>query len=131
MNECMFMGRLTKDLELKYVGTDNKPLCKGTLAVPRGYSKGDGNPVTDFINFVVWGKLAETLVKYKRKGEQLIIKGPLYKTKVSTDTGDRYYDEINVEKLYFTDSKKSSSDSNPSTTTDASTLIIDDDELPF
>ena len=51
MNKWMGIGRITRDLELKYVGT-NKAVCSFTIAVNNPYKQGEA----DFIPVVAWGE---------------------------------------------------------------------------
>lgn len=53
MNNVVLIGRLTKDVELKYT-PQGSPVANITVAVDR-YSK-NGDKTADFINVVVWGK---------------------------------------------------------------------------
>ena len=71
MNKVILMGRLTRDPEVRYTQGDNS-LCIAnfTVAVDRrmGRNNQDGGPTADFIPCVVFGKQAEHVEKYYRKG---------------------------------------------------------------
>lgn len=56
MNKCIFMGRLTRDPEIRYTQSE-KPVAvvNYTLAVDRRYKR-EGEPSADFINFVAYGQ---------------------------------------------------------------------------
>lgn len=71
MNKVMLLGRLTKDVELK---TTQSGMVVGrfTLAVNRKKDS-NGEQKADFLNCVTFGKSAETLSKYCKKGSQLLI----------------------------------------------------------
>ena len=58
MNKIILMGRLTRDPEVRYT-TTGKVVCQFTLAVDRPFTNQDGQREADFINIVVWGKIAE------------------------------------------------------------------------
>ncbi|EGQ3269360.1 single-stranded DNA-binding protein, partial [Staphylococcus pseudintermedius] len=98
------------------------------LAVPRQFD----NDRTDFINCVVWGKQAESLVDYQSKGNLIIIEG-------STETYKK--DNINmsrclVEKTIFLENKKdyvSEDDAISPAEEDnkSNDKSISDDDLPF
>jgi ribosomal protein L34 len=68
MNKCIFMGRLTRDPEIRYTQSE-KPVAvvNYTLAVDRRYKR-EGEPSADFINFVAYGAAAEFAEKYFKKG---------------------------------------------------------------
>ena len=56
MNKCIFMGRLTRDPEIRYTQSE-KPVAviNYTLAVDRRYKR-EGEPSADFINFAAGGE---------------------------------------------------------------------------
>ena len=77
MNKVILMGRLTKDPEVKYVqGANTFTVARYTLAVNRRFKR-DGEPDADFIGCVAFGKSAEFVEKYLKKGQQIAIQGRL------------------------------------------------------
>lgn len=64
MNNCTFTGRLTRDPELKYTANSQMAVCEFNIAIGRGKDKG-----TDFPRFKAFGKEAENLEKFKKKGD--------------------------------------------------------------
>ena len=62
MNKVFLIGRLTRDPELRYTGS-NKAVCQITVAVNRGFGGQNSNAETDFINVVLWDKTAENVAK--------------------------------------------------------------------
>ena len=76
MNKVVLMGRLTKDLEVRYTQT-GKVVTQFTLAVDRPFKDANGNKETDFIPVVVWGKAAELVGNSCQKGHRLLIDGRL------------------------------------------------------
>lgn len=72
MNKIVLLGRLTKDIELRQAGETS--VANFSLAVNRTFKR-DGEPDADFFNCVAFGKRAETLEKYVKKGNQLAIEG--------------------------------------------------------
>ena len=62
-NSCNFIGRITKDPELKKTD-NNKEYVAFTLAVKRDYKDGSGNYGADFINCIAWGFRATFMAKY-------------------------------------------------------------------
>lgn len=106
MNKVILMGRLVKDVELKYTQS-NKPIAIGryTLAVNRPYKK-DGEPDADFINIVAFGKTAEFAEKYFKKGQKVCIVGRLQVRNYENDEGKKlYFTEVIVEEQYFAEGK--------------------------
>ena len=70
MNIQMIHGRFTRDPELKKGSEASKDRCNFTVAVDRRY--GDE---TDFFDCVVFGKRAEVISKYFRKGSEIVLSG--------------------------------------------------------
>lgn len=93
MNTTNQMGRLTKDLDLRYTN-NGKAVASGTLAVTRNFKNGNGERETDFLNIVIWGKSAESLANYTRKGSLIGITGRLQ---------SRSYDNSENQKVYVTE----------------------------
>ncbi len=67
MNIVMLIGRLTRDPELRYLPNTGTPVATFALAVDKELSKdkkqemeSKGQATADFINIVVFGKLAES-----------------------------------------------------------------------
>ena len=68
MNRVILMGRLTKDPELRYSQSNNPlAIARYTLAVARKVKTNDTE--ADFINCIAFGKSAEFVEKYFRKGQ--------------------------------------------------------------
>lgn len=129
MNKTILIGRLTKDVDLKYAGETS--VAKYTLAVNRGYKK-EGQPDADFINCVVFGKSADFASKYFQKGQQVAVVGRIQTGNYTNKEGIKVYTtDIMVEEQHFADSKKDSGTGNNSTHGRTPSPIEDDDELPF
>lgn len=76
MNNCSFIGRLTKDPELK-LKQDGGKYAYFCLAVDAGKNK-NGEKLTEFIDFVAYDKRAEFLTTYCIKGTLLEVIGRLH-----------------------------------------------------
>lgn len=117
MNKCQFLGRLTKDVEVKYVGGDNTPIANFTLAVDRRFKK-EGQPTADFLNFVTIGKLAEVIGKYCEKGSQIAVSSRVQTRSWEDKEGTKHYTtEFVVEEFSFAGGK-SSGGNKPTTSED-------------
>ncbi len=71
MNTTLMTGRLGKDPEIKYFGSGSV-IAKTTLAVDRGK---DEEP--DWFELESWGRTAEILGNYAKKGDRIWIEGSL------------------------------------------------------
>ena len=73
MNHVTLIGRLTKDPEVRYTQSGT-PVGTFTLAVDRRVQK-DKPKEADFIPCVVWGKTAEVVGNWCKKGKQVGVEG--------------------------------------------------------
>ena len=76
LNKVAFVGRLTKNPEVKTVGNNQTPVAKFTIAVNRTFKR-EGQPSADFIPIVVFGKSADNCGKYLTKGSLITVSGML------------------------------------------------------
>ena len=70
LNNCAFVGRLTRDAEVKQVG--NSTLVTFAIANNTGFGQ---YACTNFIEVNAWGKQAASIVQYLVKGKQVAIAG--------------------------------------------------------
>lgn len=104
MNNVVMIGRLTKDPELKYTGTNNTALCSFSIAVDRPFTKKDDEVKADFFNVVVWGKTAEHCANYLKKGRKVAIKGRFQNNNYTDKDGvKRYSLELIAEQVDIID----------------------------
>ena len=104
MNNVVMIGRLTKDPELKYIGTNNTSLCSFSIAVDRPFTKKDDEVKADFFNVVVWGKTAEHCANYLKKGRKVAIKGRFQNNNYTDKDGvKRYSLELIAEQVDIID----------------------------
>jgi single-strand DNA-binding protein len=77
-NKVILMGNLTRDPEMR-VTANGHTICKMGLAVSRTYSTRDGErrEETTFVDIDAFGKQAEVISKYMRKGRPIMIEGRL------------------------------------------------------
>ena len=105
MNKVILIGRLTRNPELRYTGS-NTPVATFSLAVNRSFTNQNGEREADFINCVVWRKLAETAKNYLSQGSQVAVEGRIQTRKYQNDKGEnKYITEILVENVEFLESK--------------------------
>lgn len=77
INQVVLVGRLTRDVELKYTNT-GFAIANLSLAVNRRVKKDDTwQDEGNFFNCVLLGKRAEALAQYLVKGKQIGIQGEL------------------------------------------------------
>ena len=126
MNKVILMGRLTKDIEMRYISESNKPVCSFTLAVDRRFSK---DKQADFISCQAWQKTAEFISKYFQKGSMIAVVGRIQtRTWEDNEGKKRYITEVIVDEAYFAGSK---SKTETDKATDTWPQDDEDDDLPF
>ena len=123
MNSVHLIGRLTKDIDLRFtqsgtaVGTFN-------LAVNRYFTNQQGEREADFINCVIWKKGAENLAKYTRKGSKIGIDGRIQTRNYENQQGQRVYvTEVIVERFDLLDSRTSQNNSGQQTNNNTGAFI--------
>ena len=109
MNKAILMGRLTRDPEIRYTQGDN-PMCiaRYTLAVDRRFNRNAGNDGNnaDFIPCVCFGKTAEFVEKYLKKGTKMAVTGRIQTGSYTNRDGVKVYTtEVVVEDQEFAESK--------------------------
>lgn len=139
MNKIILLGRLTKDVEVRYTQNNNTLVSNFSLAVNRKFTKQGEERQADFINIVAWSKLGEFISKYFKKGQQVLIVGRIQTRSYEDDNKQKHYiTEVVAEEAYFADSKKeennlSNSFENNNTSIPKSSEfdVMGSEELPF
>jgi single-strand DNA-binding protein len=78
-NKVILAGNLTRDPELRYT-PKGTAVARITLAVNRVYTSGEGGEKKEEVSFVdidVWGRQAEVISQYMKKGRPLLVEGRL------------------------------------------------------
>jgi len=103
-NKVIMVGRTTRVPEVKMTAGLTK-VANFTLAVDNGYGE---TQKTDFFNCVAFGKTAETIAAYVRKGDLILVEGRLEIDKWTDREGvNRERTKIVVSKFTFLETKKS------------------------
>lgn len=116
MNKVMLMGRLVKDPEVKYSQSNqDMAIARYTLAVKRRFVR-QGEPDTDFINCIAFGKTGQFAEKYLRKGQMIAVSGALRISSWDDPNTNqkKWFTDVIVEDHYFAESKNASQQSAPS-----------------
>ena len=112
MNKVFLIGRLTRDPELRYTGS-NTAVATFSLAVNRNFTNQSGEREADFINIVVWRKQAENVKNYLQQGSQVAIDGRIQTRSYDDQNGQkRYVTEVVADNVEFLGSRNSSNNSN-------------------
>lgn len=97
LNRAILTGRLTRDPELRYT-TSGTAVVQATIAVDRQFKNQQGEREADFINLVIWRKVAENFANFTHKGSLVGIDGRIQTRTYENKQGQRVYvTEINVD----------------------------------
>lgn len=126
MNKVILVGRLTKDVDTR--NASETVVARFTLAVDRRFRK-DGEQTADFIGIVAFGKTAEFVEKYFKKGMKVAIEGRLQTGSYTNKDGVKIYTtDVIAEAVEFAESKKVEE---PAKNTEEWQNAGNDVELPF
>ena len=114
MNRVILMGRLTRDPDVRYSqgGEGSMAVARYTLAVDRRRTRSNessNEQTADFINCVAFGRTAEFLERFGRKGTKFVLEGRIQTGSYTNRDGQKVYTtEVVVEEQEFAESKASS-----------------------
>ena len=107
MNKIVLLGRAVKDPELKTMESGDKVKTTFTIAVERNFKSADGTRKSDFIRVSVWGKKAQIICKYLKKGDRISLSGRLRTGSYEDEFGNKkYIAEVIAEDFRFVSSKR-------------------------
>ena len=130
INNVLLTWRVKKDIELKVTPT-GKSVCSFSLAVNRKFVQ-DGERQADFINCQLWGKSAETLEKYGKKGMLIGVEGRLQTRNYINQQGQTVYvTEVVAESFTFLEKKQSNDQPQFNDFETYGGFEVNDDDLPF
>lgn len=139
MNKVILTGRFTRDPEVRYTN-DGTSIARFSIAVNRRFVKEGSDQKADFLNCVAFGKSAEFIEKYFRKGMKADLSGRIQTGSYTNKDGVKVHTtDIVVEEIEFGESKGSSQSQtvsptpNPEADPDGFMSIPDgiDEEMPF
>jgi single-strand DNA-binding protein len=111
------MGRLTRDAEIRYSqGDASTAIARFTLAVDRRMrrdaSNGDAQ-TADFISCTAFGRTAEFLERFGRKGTKFVLEGRIQTGSYTNKDGQKVYTtDVIVDNMEFAESKNQSDSGN-------------------
>lgn len=106
MNTINLIGRLTKDASIRYLENGGKAVGNFIIAVNRPYKNNEGKTDADFINCSVFGKIAENLVNFTKKGSRIAVVGRIQTRNYNDNDGKKVFvTEVIAESIEFLDPK--------------------------
>lgn len=139
MNKAILIGRLTRDIDLKYT-LSGMAIGRFTLAINRKMTREkrqeaerNNQPTADFIGCIAFGKTAETISQYVGKGNQLGIEGHIQTGSYENKEGQRVYTtDVIVDGFTFIDSRsKDGGDSEVQDESYDGFFPVNNDDIPF
>lgn len=133
MNKVIMMGRLTHDPEVSS-SASGTTFARYSIAVDRKFKR-EGEADADFFNCTSFGKQAEFVEKYLKKGTKIVVSGEIQNNNYTNKDGQKIYDvRIMVHDVEFAESKNSDSKTETKGKDVTDFLNIPDglvEELPF
>jgi single stranded DNA-binding protein (ssb) len=115
MNKVILMGRLTRDPEVRYSqGASQTAVARFSIAVDRRFKR-EGEPDADFFNCTAFGKQAEFIERYLRKGVKVVVCGRIQNDNYTNKEGQMVYSvRVMVDEIEFAESKNASANNGDS-----------------
>lgn len=133
MNRVILIGRLVADPALRYT-PNGVPVASFTVAVDRPFKNQQGEKETDFIDIVVWRKLAELCANHLEKGRMVALEGRLQIRSYEAQDGTRRKAaEVVADTVQFLDRPKDAGGAKVpqgDTMDELETMAMEDD-VPF
>lgn len=140
LNKVMIIGNLGKDPEVRTTPNQTK-VANFSIATNEGYTDKSGQKVekTEWHRIVAWGKLAEIIERYVKKGMTIYIEGKLETRSWDDKEGKKHYTtEIKADVMQMLPGRGDGGapQNNPSISTPAIEMEYyqikkDEDDLPF
>ena len=136
MNVFNGIGRLTKDVDLRYsqAGT---AVARFSIAINRPFKNQNGEQEVDFINCIAFGKRAETIAQYVKKGHRIGITGSVQTGSYEKEGRTIYTTDINVSDFTFLESRQQPKQQqridnmNKNLQQNAQEIDVEESDLPF
>ncbi|WP_333664724.1 single-stranded DNA-binding protein [Desulfobacter postgatei] len=131
LNKVLLIGRLGKDPETRYTQS-GLAVASFNVATSEKFKKqnGETDERTEWHKCTAFGKQAETIEKYLKKGSQVYIEGRLQTDEYEKDGVTRYTTKVIVSGFQFLDSKGSQPHGGQPQAQN-SAPVVSDDEIPF
>ncbi len=136
VNKVILVGNLGKDAELRYTA-GGSPVATVRLATTDRFKDKDGQwqDQTEWHSVVIWGKTAESLAEYLRKGKQIYVEGRLQTRSWDDREGKkRYTTEVKADKIVLLGGRSPGTEREepPAPAEPArDTPEVTDDDIPF
>lgn len=130
LNKVILIGNLGQDPDVRQFETNS--VASFSLATSESYidKTGQKQTITEWHRINVWGKAAETVQKYLKKGSKVYVEGKITYRKYTDAQGvERNVTEVKADNFRFLDSSSSSEAKKDTAKEDE--RYQDNGELPF
>lgn len=105
MNKVFLTGRFTRDPESR-MGSNSLEVSRFSLACQNDFVTKTGERDVEFVNCVAFGRTAQTINKFCRKGQQICATGRIKNNSYDAQDGSkRYTTDIVVDQFEFLGAK--------------------------
>jgi single-strand DNA-binding protein len=134
LNKIMLIGNVGNDPEISSTANGNQN-AKFSLATSRTWKDNSGQQQekTEWHRCTAWGKLAEIIGMYVKKGKQIYVEGSVEYSETENEGQKRYWTNINVRDMQMLGSKNDDGWTPEATpqTPPKPQITEPDDDLPF
>ena len=97
LNKIMLIGNVGDDPDVRTTSSGT-PVAKMSLATSRQWTNKDGSEQekTEWHRLTVWGKLADVVKRYVKKGDRLYVEGRIEYSESESDGQKKYWTNVNV-----------------------------------
>ena len=97
LNKIMLIGNVGDDPDVRTTSSGT-PVAKMSLATSRQWTNKDGSKQekTEWHRLTVWGKLADVVERYVKKGDRLYVEGRIEYSESESDGQKKYWTNVNV-----------------------------------
>ena len=109
LNRALLIGNVGNDPEVRYLNNEQGKFTSFRLATTERYKdrNGDVKENTEWHQIVSWGKMADIVEKFVKKGSQLYVEGKITTRKwTDKDGNDRFTTEIRAEGIQILGKKE-------------------------
>ena len=131
LSKTILIGNVGKDPEIKVLNSTT--LAKLSIATSEKYKDKQGATVnkTEWHNITAWGKLAEIIEKYVKKGALLYVEGVLHYSSSGEGDQKRYFTEIKIDQMKMIGKSESNDRELRPAEPDENSSSDGADDLPF
>lgn len=131
LNKVMIIGRLGRDPEMRFTPS-GQSVCSFSVATDSRWTNkaGEKQEKTEWHRVKAWGRLAELVSEYLRKGSQVFVEGRLETSEYTDKAGvKKYSTDLVANEVVFLGSKPEGARANRDASTPADPVA--QDGIPF